>query len=65
MRMKGVRGASDTQVRMTKNGYMSYLIHICECAFAGCRGITTLTIPEGITSIGAVAFNGIFSGVNG
>ena len=32
------------------------VIYIVYCPFAGCKGITTLTLPEGITSIGAEAF---------
>ena len=35
---------------------MTCLINIVYSAFADCTGITTLTLPEGITSIGAKAF---------
>ena len=35
---------------------MTCLMNIAYCAFAGCDGITTLTLPEGITSIGEEAF---------
>ena len=28
----------------------------CECAFTGCRGLTSLTLPDGITEIGKSAF---------
>ena len=35
---------------------MSFLMNIVYSSFAGCSGITTLTLPEGITSIGAGAF---------
>ena len=37
---------------------MTCLMNIVYCAFAGCKGIMTLTLPEGITSIGAEAFSG-------
>ena len=37
---------------------MTCLINIVYSAFADCTGITTLTLPEGITSIGEVAFAG-------
>ena len=35
---------------------MTCLINIVYSAFADCEGITTLTLPEGITSIGDYAF---------
>ena len=35
---------------------MTCVMNIVYCAFAGCKGITTLTLPEGITSIGDHAF---------
>ena len=35
---------------------MTCLITILYSAFADCKGITTLTLPEGITSIGDHAF---------
>ena len=35
---------------------MTCVMNIAYCAFAGCEGITTLTLPEGITSIGVGAF---------
>ena len=35
---------------------MTCLMNIVYCAFAGCKSITTLTLPEGITSIGDSAF---------
>ena len=37
---------------------MTCLINIVYSAFAACEGITTLTLPEGITSIGESAFFG-------
>ena len=37
---------------------MTCLMNIVYSAFAGCEGITTLTLPEGITSIGKDAFWG-------
>ena len=37
---------------------MSCLMNIIYSAFAGCEGITTLMLPEGITSIGEEAFWG-------
>ena len=36
---------------------MSCLIYICDCSFIECTGITTLTLPKSITSIGSFAFN--------
>ena len=36
---------------------MTCLMNIVYCAFADCEGITTLTLPEGITSIGESAFS--------
>ena len=33
------------------------VVGIAECAFAGCTGITSMTIPSGITSIGKYAFS--------
>ena len=38
------------------NVIMTCLIAIFYSAFADCSGITTLTLPEGITSIGDYAF---------
>ena len=38
------------------NGDNVFLMNIVYSAFAGCEGITTLTLPEGITSIGDNAF---------
>ena len=35
---------------------MACLIHMVYSAFAGCKGIKTLTLPESITSIGMQAF---------
>ena len=35
---------------------MLCLIQIVYCAFADCKRITTLTLPEGIKSIGDKAF---------
>ena len=35
---------------------MTCLITILYSAFADCKGITTLTLPEGINSIGNFAF---------
>ena len=37
---------------------MTCVMNIVYCAFAGCESITTLTLPEGITSIGKDAFWG-------
>ena len=37
---------------------MSCLMNTCDDAFAGCTGITSLTLPDGITSIGVGAFAG-------
>ena len=37
---------------------MTCLMNIVYSALAGCSGITTLTLPEGITSIGDYAFEG-------
>ena len=39
---------------------MSFLINIVYSSFAGCSGITTLTLPEGITSIGDEAFYRVY-----
>ena len=33
-------------------------MNTCDETFAGCRGITSLTLPVGIKSIGMSAFNG-------
>ena len=38
--------------------------HIVYYLFADCSGITTLTLPEGITSIGDHAFYGEYSPVS-
>ena len=35
---------------------------ICDDLFAGCDGITSLVLPEGITSIGQSAFASQFTG---
>ena len=40
------------------NGDNVFLMNIIYSAFAECFGITTLTLPEGITSIGDWAFSG-------
>jgi len=41
-----------------KMAIMTCLMNIIYSAFAECHGITTLTLPEGITSIGDYAFYG-------
>ena len=33
-------------------------MNTCDDTFAGCRGITSLTLPDGITSIGESVFEG-------
>ncbi|WP_444391934.1 leucine-rich repeat domain-containing protein, partial [Prevotella sp.] len=40
------------------NNYYTYNDEIGECAFSGCSGLTSLTLPAGITSIGVSAFSG-------
>ena len=37
-------------------------MNFCDDLFAGCGGITTLTLPDGITKIGDAAFAGEFMG---
>ena len=37
---------------------LTCLINIVYSAFAGCAGLTTLTLPESITNIGESAFEG-------
>ena len=39
-----------------------YIIYIIDYPFAGCTGITTLTLPDSITSIGDDAFWGEYKG---
>ena len=38
------------------------LINIIDYMFAGCKGITTLSLPDGITTIGDGAFSGECTG---
>ena len=37
---------------------MTCVVNTCDDTFAGCTGITSLTLPVGITSIGVSAFAG-------
>ena len=37
--------------------------YICDDLFAGCSGITALTLPDSITSIGISAFEGEYKRV--
>jgi len=47
---KIVRGGDDY--------YYTFNDEICSYAFSGCSGLTSLTLPAGITSIGSDAFEG-------
>ena len=53
---KIVAGGS-AYVRLSDNQYTSY-DKLGNCAFSGCSGLTSLTIPSGVTSIGDWAFEG-------
>ena len=53
---KIVAGGS-AYVRLSDNQYTSY-DKLGNCAFSGCSGLTSLTIPSGVTSIGNDAFTG-------
>ena len=44
---------------------MTCLMNTCDDTFAGCSGITSLTLPDGVTSIGDSAFDGECKGVMG
>ena len=41
---------------------MTCLINIVYSAFADCRGITTVSLPNSITTIGERAFSGEYKG---
>ena len=41
---------------------MTCVMNICDDLFAGCSGITTLTLPNSITAIGSRAFLGEYKG---
>ena len=47
----------DAYVRLSDNQYTSY-DKLGNYAFSGCSGLTSLTIPSGVTSIGDRAFEG-------
>ena len=51
--LAGATSTSITEAKINLN-----CRHIGPCAFEGCRGLTSVTIPEGVTSIGESAFYG-------
>ena len=39
--------------------------HVCDDMFSGCTGLTSITLPDGLTSIGREAFLREYKGVMG
>ena len=39
--------------------------HVCDDMFSGCTGLTSITLPDGLTSISKNAFYGEYKGVMG
>ena len=52
----GIGACTDTEIIIPKNHYGRPVIAISDQAFAECRDITSIVIPDGVTTIGANAF---------
>ena len=56
---------TETEVRMGVNGDImtTCLLNMCDDMFSGCTGLTSISLPDGLESIGNTAFAGEYKGV--
>ena len=56
---------TQTEVRMGVNGDImtTCLLNMWDDMLSGCTALTSITLPDGLNSIGESAFNGEYKGV--
>ena len=54
---KSTVGSIEIPAEISDNGYVYTVVEIGQNAFIGCAGITSISIPEGVTQTGKSAFN--------